>query len=358
MKSEDIVILIGLTPEITDMTQVYKAIKSYCYKKKEIDSSVRFNIILFQENGPNYMEDFTLNPEFILIALKTLNSALIRANIAEGIVGAISSIIEVYKKISEKIYSVLILTDRGSRRISERRMPILEDLIDNIKNLPVFFEMVQIDGKNSDENAKLKKLVKITNGNVHYINKVRKLQSILNKLAGNTDYFSHSSFNKTYKYISEEYHRFFESLAEIPVKVIERSTCSICFQKDEGLVRCPSCETLVHESCWAQWARRSSIGILHVFRCHNCFKLLKLDNEFVKLVHLGIIPGVKEIKIDVINVQEYLESLEPIDAPKIVRVKESTVIDVQKWLESFEADSDPKIIQTDDPTIIKDDNNV
>ena len=67
-RSEDTLILNAFTLGVTFMEPVYNAVEHFCEIKKKIDESSRFNIILFQEDGPNYLEHFTLNPKNILIA--------------------------------------------------------------------------------------------------------------------------------------------------------------------------------------------------------------------------------------------------------------------------------------------------
>ena len=83
-RSEDTLILNGFTPGETAMGLVYEALENFCEIKKSIDESSRFNIILFQEEGPNYLEHFTLNPENILIALKSLEPVIVKGNIGGG----------------------------------------------------------------------------------------------------------------------------------------------------------------------------------------------------------------------------------------------------------------------------------
>ena len=135
-RSEDTLIFNALTPDITNMETVYQAIEEFCNIKKKADPSERFNIILFQEDGPNYLEDFTLNPENILIALKSLEPILVKANVAGGIFVALTFIIQVFKKISEKCFRLIILTDSGSLKIPKSYIPALQDLIDSVHTFP------------------------------------------------------------------------------------------------------------------------------------------------------------------------------------------------------------------------------
>jgi uncharacterized C2H2 Zn-finger protein len=128
-----------------------------------------------------------------------------------------------------------------------------------------------------------------------------------------------------YYAIPEENHPFYVNLAEDLLQVETNDMCSICFQKiNQGLVKCPKCGIVTHKICWAQWAIDSNIGIPHVFRCHKCFNLIRLEKDFVEKVKLAKIKqmaNVLPVK-SVSDIQNYLESLETSVGPKIIRVKD------------------------------------
>ena len=124
-RSEDCLIFNGLTPKITKISRAYEAIATFMRKKQAIDMSDRFNFISFQENGPSYLDHFTFEPELILNTLKSLERNFVRANIAGGIFVAITFIIDVFKKISEKVFRLIILADDGSHKIPFHYLPVL-----------------------------------------------------------------------------------------------------------------------------------------------------------------------------------------------------------------------------------------
>ena len=115
-RSEDTLILNALTPGVTSMSSVYNALTLFSNLKKDGDSSSRFNIIFFQEDGPNYLENFTLNPDYIVMALKSLEPVIVKGNVGGGIFLGIAILIDVFKRISEKSFRLLILTDLESYR--------------------------------------------------------------------------------------------------------------------------------------------------------------------------------------------------------------------------------------------------
>jgi len=322
-RSEDTLILYAFTPGVTKFPPVYKALRDFFNKKKEIDPSDRFNLILFQKNAPYYLEDFTLNPEHILNALKSLKKKIVKANLGGGIFVAVTFIIDVFKKIGEKCFRLIILTDEGSFAVAKQHVLVLENLIEQVKDMPFFIDVVLITKKETSKNLALKKLANQCGGDIHDIYSVDYLPMVLSTLSAKKILIEGLKEERKAFKIPEDHHPFYENLAQDPDKIEKEETCTICFQKDNTrLGRCPSCQSIVHKSCWSQWAKTSHIGMLNVFRCHNCYNLLKLDKNFVWMVQSGKMPSIEEIEVKVLDLQTYLEGLETEEGPKIIEVEE------------------------------------
>ena len=145
--------------------------------------------------------------------------------------------------------------------------------------------------------------------------------------------------------VQKETQGFYVDLADDPKDFHGMTTCSICFQKDmEGIVFCPSCKTVAHRICWAIWAKNSTPQIHHIFRCHNCFRLLKLDNEFVSNVHIGKIAPISEFaQVKRKNTIDYLRALESENKPKLIQAEDPMVTDVRTIIESKRANNQPEV---------------
>jgi hypothetical protein len=285
---------------------------------------------VFQEDGPNYLNNFTLYPEYILDTLKSLTPTLSRANVAGGIFVAVTFIIDVFKKISDKFFRLLILVDKGSRRIPLQYIPVLEDLIDKVKDMPFFIDVIRIKDHDLQEGEKLNKLTQTCKGKLYEIDEIRNILPVLEELSEKKYVkIPEFYFKPSTPYIPNENHPFYINLADVPIEIEKTSTCAICFQKDNyNIVQCPSCDTLAHKTCWAQWAKTSNIGIPHVFRCHNCFNILKLDKDFVHDVHAGTIPTAEQLReIKVRNIVEYLQDLEAEKKPEIIQVPDPMALE-------------------------------
>ena len=303
------------------MPPIYEAIEHYCEEKKAFDPSSRFNVTFFEESGPNYLEDFTLNQEHILLTLKSLEPVIVSGNIGGGIFVGISFLIQVFKAISEKAFRLIVFSDAGTPKIPPIFMPALESLIDQVKDMPIFIDFLRIKVKDLEEDEKLLKLAERCSGSLYHVKKLKELPKLLETLAIKKKIKSSSLEDGKYV-IPAEGQLFFINLAEDLAEVKESDTCSICFQKEvKDLFKCKKCGTMAHKSCWAQWAPETSIGIPHVFRCYNCYNLIRLESEYIERVKLTKALQ-HDINVKVLDAQEYLESLEGKEAPKVIQAED------------------------------------
>jgi len=341
-KSEDCLIFYALTPQITKLRSVYDTIGEFMHNKQSIDPSDRFNLIWFQKDGPNYLDHFIFDPEYILKTLKTLGKNIQRANIAGGIFIAITFIIEVFKKISEKFFRLLILVDEGAYEIPESFLPALEELIKKVKDMPFFVDIIYIGSPYSDQAQKLLKIANLSNGELYGIKNIKELNPILTELSEKKRVSEPSFVKQKIRMILPDNQPFYINLADDPSMAVGITTCSICFNKDdEGILKCPSCDTPAHKVCWAQWAETSNIGIPYVFRCHNCFNILKLDKEYLNDVRTGKIPTIAELtKMKKRNIIEYLHEIESKTGPTVVHTEDPMAVEIRAMVEEKKSQTD------------------
>ena len=330
-RSEDTLIFYGLTPKKTKIGVVQKALKQFFTKKKALDPSDRFNIIFFEENAPHYLEDFTLNPEHVLNALNSFKKKMVKPNIGGGIFVAITFIIDVFKRIGEKCFRLIVITDEGSSKIAEQQIPVIEGLVEKVNDMPFFIDVIQIAKSETMEDLELTNLAHMTGGDATLIFDPSYLSNELDLLSNKKDLNPDRGLDeaalkhKTHP-IPVQHQPFYENLAEDPHYITQEETCSICFKKDRvDLVKCPKCKAIVHKSCWSQWAKSSHIGMINVFRCHQCFNLLRLDKSYVNMVQTGEKPSIEDLEVQVLDLQSYLEEIEPEDGPRIVEVEDEFI---------------------------------
>lgn len=327
-KSEDTLILIAITPGLTKLSRTYGPLEQFMAKKQSQDPSDRFNLIIYQKNGPNYLDNFTLNPNYIIRTLKTLEKSIVNVNMAGGIFVAITFIIEVFKKISEKVFRIIILTDNGFLKIPNQYMHVLENLIDKFIEIPFFIDIVSINARDREKRDQLMKLANRGNGTLYEVNNIRELGVLLPALSEKRYIIKPAEFMHQGPIIRRENQEFYINLADNPIIVDKIESCSICFQKDnQNIVKCPSCETVAHKICFAKWAKISNIGISNIFRCHICFNIIKLDKEFVVNVQAGNILFEEQVKKR--DIVKYLRELEAKNEPEIIQVDDPMVISVE-----------------------------
>lgn len=326
-KSEDTLLFVGLTPSVIRLKKIYKYLVEFAEIKQSIDLSDRFNVILFEKNGPIYLNDFTFEFENILDLMKEHEKDLVRANIAGGVFVACTFIIDVFKKISDKAFRLIILIDKGSLNIPDHYIPVLIDLLDKVKGMPFYIDIIRIATDDPQGDLTLMKIAERTNGNLHEVKTPKELMGVLAKLADKKSPPEQAFYEETSKsIITEENEAFFEHLADDPKILVTLETCAICFKKDDRtVVECPNCKTKTHMDCWAHWAKTSNIGIPSVFRCHQCFNLLKLDKNFVDIVQTGAAPPPEweEPKVDLV---QYLQEIEAKNKPQPVQIQDPLMV--------------------------------
>ncbi|MFW9901967.1 MAG: hypothetical protein ACFFDY_11905, partial [Candidatus Thorarchaeota archaeon] len=334
--SEDCLIFYGLSPEITKFRQVFKEISDFMKNKQKIDPSGRFNFILFLKNGPNYLDHFTLNLEYILKTLKLLSNDIIKPNTAEGISIGISLLIENFKKTSKKLFRLLVLLDDSAYNIAPNEFSIIEKIVNDIRSLPFYIDIISIEKKSNEDSIKLKKIATSCNGEFYQIKDLEDLESLLNTLANKKIKTEYLYSRYKLKMAQGEPQAYYISLADKLEVFHERAICSICSQEDnKDMMQCPSCGILAHKECWARWAISLNRLVPNIFRCFNCFYLLKLNKDFVIDIQLKTMsPSVKLNKIKKKDINDYLEELESNIEPKIIKAEDPMVSEIKAIINS------------------------
>jgi hypothetical protein len=340
--SEDCLIFYAFSPETTKFSQVYNAISDFMENKHKIDPSGRFNFILFLHDGPNYLNHFTLDSEYVLKTLKLLKNDIIKTNTFSGFLIALSLLIENFKRTTEKIFRLLILLDKNAYKIPPDQFPLIVKLAKDVRNLPIYIDIISIGTNDNEENQILKKIATSVNGEFKQIKNIQELKPLLNEFAVKTLKMEYLYSKYKLNINQKEIYEFFLSLADTPKDFNELTTCSICFQDDiEGIVQCPSCGTLVHKICWAQWAKNSIQKVPYLFRCHNCYYLLKLDQNFVFDVQIGTIPLISKLNnIKKKNSNDYLKKLESKIDLQIIKAEDPMVTEIRTIIESKKSNSE------------------
>ncbi len=311
--SEDTMVLVATTPSNTEFGPLAKIIIDFFTEKQEIDNTDRFNLCAFQNRGPLYLEDFTFNIQYFNKLLRGLDERLVAdPDVIGGIIVAVTFIIDVFKKVGGKTFRLVVLTDKGTPSMDGSKVEITNTLVDQVKELPFIMDIVRIGVKDELEDMRLDRLAKRVGGGLYYAKNLKDLTSVMERLSSKKDLGYQGGPGTDHFKVSPLTEAFFANCAAKPDPVKSDSTkCQVCFQVvnemsgKSQVVKCPSCGTTVHPECWAQWAKSSNIGVGYLFRCHQCFNLLRLDQSFIADQTLG---GMKNLMVKAQDQEQVLRA--------------------------------------------------
>ncbi|MFX0030294.1 MAG: hypothetical protein ACFE8B_13870 [Candidatus Hermodarchaeota archaeon] len=308
----------------------------------EMDRFGRFNFILYLENGPNYLDQFTLNSEYLLKTLKLLGNDIIKANSAQGILIGLSLLIENFKKSSKKLFRLLILLDTSTSKIPPYEFSLIEKLINDFRIFPFYIDIISLQIQNDEDLGLLKKIANSCNGELYQIKNVEDLDPLITTLAKKKFALEYLYSRFNLKRDLGETQSVYLNLADKLNVFHESAICSICSQEDtKGIMQCPSCGILAHKKCWALWAINLNRIMPHIFRCPNCFYLLKLDRDFVIDVQFETSPSVKKLTvIKEKDIKEYL--LESNIESKVITAEDNMVAEIKAIINSKKITSEVK----------------
>ena len=93
--------------------------------------------------------------------MKAVEQIIVPGNIGGGLFVGISFIIQAFKTIGEKAFRIIVLSDAGTPKIDQQFIPVLENLIDQVKDMPLFIDFIRINVKDLEEDEKLLRLAEI-----------------------------------------------------------------------------------------------------------------------------------------------------------------------------------------------------
>ena len=159
---------------------------------------------------------------------------MVTSDLVSGIIIAITLIIDIFKKYGGRSFRLIIFTDSGTSTIPDHFLPVLEELIDMVKNLPFSIDFIGINLKAAKESKKMKNLVQRSGGEFLNISNIDSLKDKLMVLADKKEYGDLETLDKTAisKYEEEQtFYASYENVALEPLPVKKATTCTICFKK-------------------------------------------------------------------------------------------------------------------------------
>ena len=265
------------------------SIKEIIEKKKKIDPNDRFSIIIFSDVNyelENYVYNFSGIKEYIEEYAEIIGKTQLPID------KAVKSIIIEKRKIGQKIFRIIILSDGYIHpKITN---PIKFAKV--AKDLGIICDTLRY-GKGTITGNILKRIVEITGGNYYYVNSEDEYFDVIQKVAEKkkikvTSFLDRSkddSLDEMSKDIASnllkiddltEEQRAQVNFEELKCAICHSQQCMLCETGFYGCGRfCPSCLRPIHLHCALKWAEQqnSNSQTEHkVLRCPFCYYLLKI----------------------------------------------------------------------------------
>jgi len=269
-----------------------KTIKNFVEQKLAIDPKDRTCLATFGSKTQRIC-DFTNDPSEVVQSFAKVELSG-QGEIEEGLAFAIQQLVKEIRKIGGKVARILVITDDRRPDMGER----LEKIGKLAKGLGIFIDVALIG--NPKKNTYLKQLSQLTDGEYAYFNHEKALVN-----AG-TGYASKKQLQAE-NYLAKTENKPPPLVSEVAVELrkpnlgelkdLMRGTkiekCQICYQEKCPKCSahfyscgryCPNCGRPIHLHCATMWAQKSPEAGENIFRCPNCYFLLRVPKSVVKLM--------------------------------------------------------------------------
>ncbi len=295
VNSEEFIFYFDLITDFTKKKNLIKNIGTFIKEKAKFHTQSSYGLLIFQsDDNPVTLYNETDFEVFTDIVNEKWESREKKRSLFEN--GLFEILAYIFRKSREarKNYRVIIISDTPST-LSEDYHNALYDLLIKAKKFDTFIDIIRV-GKEKfyNDDVKLKVVTSETHGGVLYCSDTKSFLNILVSLIQ-----SKSEFNiiqpEASSQILEEDKIFYEKLAvdlisldseeEEKCDICEKEVCPICSAYSDEVHKCFNCNTKYHACCAANYSISNNIGFNHLFRCLNCQTLLKLDEEYVKMIY-------------------------------------------------------------------------
>ncbi|KKN18796.1 hypothetical protein LCGC14_0952200 [marine sediment metagenome] len=362
VNSEEFIFYIDLISDFLKKKPLMKSISAFIKEKKKFKTLASYGVVIFQRNeNPVNLYDLKDAESVSKVINNSWDSKENQQSYLENGLYEILAYIFRKSRTTRKNYRVIIISDTPSK-LSEDYYNALYDLLIKAKKFSTFIDIIRVgDEKFYEDDVKLKIISSETHGGTFYCPNEKLLQNILGSLIQNKNEFKVIKMHDS-EQILEEDKVFYERLAVDLISlssedqerctICEQELCPICEAHSDEIHKCFNCNAKFHGCCSAKYSIAKNIGFNHIFRCPQCETLLKLDEEFVKMIYqedLG--EELPEVDINKTFLEEPVE-----EEPKHEEFLEETETQqeiVENTEEIPEIDSKPPLHPPPSPTIAK-----
>ncbi len=255
------------------------------------------------------LADFSNNSDFLASQLNKLEISG-TANVVDGIAFALQMLVKKIRHLGGANQRIIIFTDASKPDIEPARM---QKIIKAAQGLGVYIDICQLGLLEMDRSLNpYRQIANATNSEYGFFSNAKALYRAAEgfaskKQSADTDYFDPNKASKLPRLVAEiavDLRR--PSISEIremmgkvdhKCQICYQNTCPVCSNPFYSCGRfCPSCSRPIHMHCASMWSDRdnSEFQDKTVFRCPNCFFLLKVPHSVQQLMK---ITGGQSIKV-------------------------------------------------------------
>ena len=293
--SEEIIFYLDLTTNFIKKKSVMKAIDSFIKEKDKFNALSSYGVVIFQKReNPVSKYDLKDSDSILNIIDEAWENREIEKSFLENGLYEILAYIFRKSRESRKNYRVIIVSDAPSK-LSDDYYNALYDLLIKAKKFSAYIDIIRVGNEQFyEDDVKLKVISSECRGGLFYVSNGKLLQDILGSLIQNKTEFKVLKTEDVDQILGED-KVFYERLAvdlislstddEEKCTICEQELCPICEAHSDEIHKCFNCDAKFHSCCAAKYSLAKNIGFNHLFRCPQCEILLKLDEEFVEMIH-------------------------------------------------------------------------
>jgi len=247
------------------------------------------------------LADFSNNTDFLTKQLNKLEISG-NANMVDGIAFALQMLVKKIRHLGGSNQRVIIFTDCSKPDMDLERM---QKITKAAQGLGVYIDICQLGLSEIDRASNpYRILANATNAEYGFFTNTKALYRAAEgfsskKTPPETDYFNPNKENKLPRLVAEiavdlrrpTIGEIREMMAKVDQKcqICYANTCPVCNNPFYSCGRfCPSCSRPIHLHCASMWSDRdnSEFADKTVFRCPNCYFLLKVPHSVQQLMKI------------------------------------------------------------------------
>ncbi|MHA1803352.1 MAG: RING finger protein [Promethearchaeota archaeon] len=297
IRKEEIIFFINLITDYLPKKTILKSLRNFIREKKKysLSNPSSFGLVLFQQDSdPIAIYDEPNEVKILELLDHAWESREMEKNSFEN--GLFEILSYVFRKGREikNVYRVLVISDAASTRSDEYYNAAYE-LIIKAKYFDTIIDVIRVgDTTFYEDEIRLKVITSESNGGLFFCD-AKQFDIVLSSLIQRKSEFPIIQPTREDLEKMMEDKTFYEKLAvdlisldiddERICSICQKEICAICELNSDDLSKCFNCGAKFHSCCITEYAIANNIGLKHIFRCPNCETLLKIDEEFAKILY-------------------------------------------------------------------------